>query len=40
MNVRSFIAGACIGAGVMFLADPKMGKRRLSLLRDQLGGEA
>jgi hypothetical protein len=29
------IGTACIGAGLMYLADPDRGKRRLSLIRDQ-----
>src|SRR5687768_1398713 len=38
MNYRKslvVIGAACIGAGIMYVADPKMGKRRLSLVRDQ-----
>ena len=35
MSVRNFVAGVCVGAGIMYLADPKMGKRRISLIRDQ-----
>ena len=29
------IGSACIGAGVMYLADPQMGRRRRSLVVDQ-----
>ena len=29
------VAGAGIGAGLMYLFDPTMGKRRMSLVRDQ-----
>jgi hypothetical protein len=38
MNYRrslSLIGTACIGAGAMFLADPRTGKRRRALIRDQ-----
>jgi hypothetical protein len=35
MNVRSAVAGAGVGAGLMFLLDPARGKRRRALLRDQ-----
>jgi hypothetical protein len=30
------IGSACVGAGIMYLADPDRGKRRLSLVRDQI----
>jgi hypothetical protein len=39
MNLRQGmgIAGSAIlGAGIMYLLDPTMGKRRLSLIRDQV----
>ena len=38
MNFRrtlGLIGSACIGAGIMYLADPRMGRRRRSLLKDQ-----
>ena len=38
MNYRrslGLIGSACLGAGLMYLADPRMGKRRRSLIRDQ-----
>jgi hypothetical protein len=38
MNIRrtvGLIGSACIGAGVMFLADPRMGRRRRSLIMDK-----
>ena len=31
----TLLTGACAGAGIMYLLDPRMGKRRLSLVRDQ-----
>ena len=36
MRGMTFVGGAALGAGVMFLLDPSMGKRRLSLIRDQV----
>jgi hypothetical protein len=41
MNFRGIlglVGSACIGAGVMYFADPRMGRRRRSLLRDQAAG--
>ncbi len=35
MNPLSFVAGAGIGAGLMYLLDPQMGRTRRALLRDQ-----
>jgi hypothetical protein len=37
-NQKGFalLAGACVGAGIMYFADPVSGKRRLSLARDQV----
>ena len=31
----AILGAAAVGAGVMFFADPRMGKRRLSLVGDQ-----
>ncbi len=39
MNFRralGLIGSACIGAGVMYLMDPRMGRRRRSLMKDQV----
>ena len=39
----ALIGGLGLGAGVMYLLDPEMGRRRRALLRDRLvslGGEA
>ena len=30
------LAGACIGAGLMYLADPDLGRRRRALIGDQV----
>jgi hypothetical protein len=34
-KITSFVYGAAIGAGLMYLYDPAMGNRRRALLRDQ-----
>lgn len=34
--VLSFLAGAAIGAGLMFLLDPERGTRRRTLARDRI----
>jgi len=31
----ALIGSACIGAGVMYLADPRMGRRRRALIHDK-----
>lgn len=36
MNKVSFLIASLTGAGLMYLLDPKTGRRRRSLLRDQL----
>ena len=33
----ALVGTACVGAAVMYLADPVSGKRRLSLIRDEVG---
>ena len=41
MNFRGIlglVGSACIGAGIMYLADPRMGRRRRSLIRNQAAG--
>jgi len=38
MNFRrtlGMIGSACIGAGIMYLADPRLGRRRRARLRDR-----
>jgi hypothetical protein len=40
MNFRrtlGLIGSACIGAGIMYLADPRMGRRRRARIRDRFG---
>jgi hypothetical protein len=41
MNFRrilGLVGSACVGAGIMYFADPRMGRRRRSLLKDQAVG--
>ena len=41
MNFRrilGLVGSAAIGAGIMYLADPRMGRRRRSLIRHQVVG--
>jgi hypothetical protein len=41
MNFRGIlglVGSAAIGAGIMYLADPRMGRRRRSMIRDQAAG--
>jgi len=37
-GILGLVGSACIGAGVMYLADPRMGRRRRSLIRNQAVG--
>lgn len=39
-NVLCLMAAAGLGAGVMFLFDPRLGRQRRDWLRDQLGRAA
>lgn len=36
--MNSLLRGVCIGAGIMFFADPRNGKKRLGFLRDKFFG--
>jgi hypothetical protein len=40
MRLMSMLTCAGLGAGVMYLMDPQLGRRRRALLRDQIGGGA
>ncbi len=37
-GILGLIGSACIGAGIMYFTDPRMGRRRRSLVRDQAVG--